>query len=91
MASLTRRQLFRGGFKAGRRAAAMAAGDEQPMPQGAPRTADGLGAIAGDFPPEVLSMEAQRLGLDPDSTDRESLLKAIYEAMAGCGPRQSGR
>ncbi|BDQ34850.1 hypothetical protein JCM14722_23920 [Pseudodesulfovibrio portus] len=53
--------------------------------------ADGLGAIAGDFPPEMLSMEAQRLGLDPDSTDRETLLKAVYEAMAGSGPRSAGQ
>lgn len=91
MASLTRRQLFRGGLKAGRHGAAKAAGDEQPKPEGAPRPKDELGAIAGDFPPEMLSLEAKRLGLDPDSPDRESLLAAVYEAMAGSGPGKTGR
>jgi hypothetical protein len=91
MASMTRRQLFRGGFKTGRHGAAETVGDEQPLPQSASRMADGLGAIAGDFPPEMLSMEAQRLGLDPDSTDRETLLKAVYEVMAGSGPRSTGQ
>ena len=91
MAGLTRRQLFRGNLKAGRPDAAEAAGDDQLKPADAPRRPDELGAIAGDFPPEMLSLEAQRLGLDPDSTDRESLLAAIYDAMAGNGPRSTGR
>jgi|GEM_PF-2642658 len=90
MANMTRRQLFRGSFKAGRHVAAVATGSEQPKPESAPRRMDELGAIAGDFPPEMLSMEAERLGLDPD-TDREALLKAIYEAMAESGPGASGQ
>lgn len=91
MASMTRRQLFRGGFKAERHGVATTVGEEQPGSEGAPRPTNELGAIAGDFPPEMLSMEAKRLGLDPDSTDRESLLMAVYEAMANGGPGSTGR
>ncbi|MBG0788937.1 MAG: hypothetical protein H0S80_00395 [Desulfovibrionaceae bacterium] len=91
MANLTRRQLFRGNLTAGRQDADRAAGDVQHEPAGAPRHPAELGAIAGDFPPEMLSLEAQRLGMDPDSTDRENLLAAIYDAMAGNGPRSPGR
>ncbi len=91
MASMTRRQLFRGSFKAGQRVAGTSAGTQQAEQESATRIPDELRAIAGDFPPEMLSMEADRLGLDPDSSDRETLLKAIYEAMAGGGPRESGR
>ena len=89
MTTMTRRQLFRGSFKAGRHVSAKAAGDEQPTSRNAPRSEAELGAIAGDFPPEMLSMEAERLGLAPDA-DRETLLTAIYEAMAGGGPASSG-
>ena len=91
MADMTRRQLFRGGFKAGRHGAATTVGGDQPGSEGAPRPTNELGAIAGDFPPEMLSLEAKRLGLDPDSTDRESLLTAIYDAMANSGPKSTGR
>ena len=87
MANLTRRQFFRGGFQAGRHVAAVAAGNEQPGPESGPA---GLGAIAGDFPPEMLALEAQRLGLDPDSADRETLLAAVYAAMKGHGPGKAG-
>lgn len=87
MANLTRRQFFRGGFQAGRHVAAVAAGNEQPEPESGPA---GLGAIAGDFPPEMLALEAQRLGLDPESTDRETLLAAVYAAMTGHGPGNAG-
>ncbi|WP_316901030.1 hypothetical protein [Pseudodesulfovibrio indicus] len=89
MTTMTRRQLFRGSFQAGRRVSAAAAGDEQPKSKDATRPEMELGAIAGDFPPEMLSMEAERLGLAPDA-DRETLLTAIYEAMAGSGPSSSG-
>ena len=92
MANLTRRQLFRRSFKAGQRVTAVATGKEQPPPADAPRPRTELNSIAGDFPPELLSMEAERLGLDPDSPDREALLTAVYEAMAGTsGPGESGR
>ena len=92
MANLTRRQLFMGSFKAGQRVAAVATGKEQPTTQDAPRPRKELDSIAGDFPPEMLSLEAERLGLDPDSPDREALLTAVYEAMAGIsGPEESGR
>ena len=91
MASMTRRQLFRGGFKAERHGVATTVGEEQPGSEGAPRPTNELGAIAGDFPPEMLSLEAKRLGLDPDSTDRENLLAAIYDAMAGRDPRSTGQ
>lgn len=91
MADLTRRQLLRGSLRTGRRKAPETEGDEQSAENRAPCAMDGLGAIAGDFPPEMLSMEAERLGLDPDSADRETLLAAVYEAMAGNGPRESGQ
>lgn len=87
MANLTRREFFRGGFQTGRRVAAVAAGNEQPKPEIGPA---GLGAIAGDFPAEMLALEAQRLGLDPDSADRETLLAAVYAAMTGLGPGNAG-
>nr|WP_287413191.1 hypothetical protein [Pseudodesulfovibrio sp.] len=92
MADMTRRQLFRGSFKAGQRVAAVATGEEQPTPMDIKRPKMELDSIASDFPPELLSMEAERLGLDPDSPDREALLTAVYEAMAGThGPGKSGR
>ncbi|WP_319469799.1 hypothetical protein [uncultured Pseudodesulfovibrio sp.] len=91
MANMTRRQLFRGSFKAGRHVAAVAAGEREPRPpERAPLDRADLEAIAGDFPPELLSMEAERLGLDPDSPDRDALLTAVYEAMAGSGPEKTG-
>jgi hypothetical protein len=37
--------------------------------------------IISDFPPTLLRQEAQRLGLEPDSFEREALLQAVYEAM----------
>ena len=37
-------------------------------------------AIAGDFTPGMLAMEAERLGLDPDM-DREDMLAAVMIAM----------
>ena len=40
-----------------------------------------VAAIAGDFTPEMLAMEAERLGLDP-SQDRQVLLAAVMAAMA---------
>jgi len=89
MVTMTRRQLFRGNFKAGQHVAAVAAGNEQAKSEDAPRPETDLGAIAGDFPPELLSMEAERLGLAPDA-DREAQLTAIYEAMVGGGPASSG-
>ncbi len=92
MTAMTRRQLFRGSFKAGQRVAAVATGKEPATPEGTPHHRAELETIAGDFPPELLSMEAERLGLDPDSPDREALLSAIYEAMANAGgPGTSGR
>lgn len=38
--------------------------------------------IAADFPPSLLKIEAVNLGLDPDSHNHESLLRAVHEAMA---------
>lgn len=83
MASVTRREFFGGIFKAGRRVADVATNDEPARTEDAPRLRTEVEAIAGDFPPELLSLEAERLGLDPDSPDREALLMAVYEAMAG--------
>jgi len=37
-------------------------------------------SIAGDFTPEMLAMEAQRLGLDTN-IDREAMLAAVLAAM----------
>jgi len=89
MVTITRRQLFRGNVKAEQHVAAVDTGNEQPRSTDAPRPKTDLGAIAGDFPPELLSMEAERLGLAPDA-DREAQLTAIYEAMVGSGPASSG-
>ena len=90
MAGMTRRELFRGTFKAEQRVTATAQGEPSTQPKRKSPSHTELEAIAGDFPPEMLSMEAQRLGLDPDSPDRETLLAAVYEAMAGSGPGTSG-
>jgi hypothetical protein len=38
-------------------------------------------ALAPDFTPELLHLEAQHLGIDPDSAGTDALLQAIYEAM----------
>ena len=37
--------------------------------------------ITADFPPSLLKLEAQKLGLDPDSHSHDSLLRAVHEAM----------
>jgi len=91
MTRLTRRDFLGRGLRAGKRIAATAIGKDSETQQDAPRQAAELEAIAGDFPPEMLRMEAQRLGLDPDSLDRTALLTAVFEAMAAAGgPRASG-
>ena len=90
MANITRRDIFRGAFKATQRVAGAALADGPARPERIPPSAAGLEAIAGDFPPELLSLEAQRLGLDPESPDREALLAAVYEAMSGRGPGTRG-
>ncbi|MUM78856.1 hypothetical protein GKC30_14570 [Pseudodesulfovibrio sp. F-1] len=87
---MTRRNIFRGAFKATQRVADAALTDGSARPERIPPSPAELEAIAGDFPPELLSLEAQRLGLDPESPDREALLVAIYEAMSGRGPGASG-
>lgn len=38
-------------------------------------------AFAADFPPEILTEEAQRLGINPD--DRAAVLAAIAEKLKG--------
>lgn len=38
-------------------------------------------ALMADFPPTLLNEEALRLGLDPASTDRDTLLRAIHREM----------
>jgi hypothetical protein len=38
-------------------------------------------ALAPDFTPELLHLESQHLGIDPDSVGTDALLQAIYEAM----------
>lgn len=37
-------------------------------------------ALAGDLPPELLAMEAERLGLDPDK-DKAEVARAVSEAL----------
>ena len=37
--------------------------------------------ISADFSPALLHLEAERLGINPKSCDRENLLRAVYEAM----------
>ena len=38
-------------------------------------------AFQADFPPALLAEEAARLGLDPHTTDRDGLLRAVYQRM----------
>ena len=90
MACLTRRDLFKGTFSAEKPAASTDANAPSSLAERTPLSWNELEAIAGDFPPEMLSMEAKRLGLDPDSPDRETLLAAVYRAMTGSGPEKSG-
>ena len=48
-----------------------------------------FGSLAGDLPPELLAMEAESLGLAPE-TDRAQLMAAIHEAMLARGkPRDA--
>jgi hypothetical protein len=41
-------------------------------------------SILSDLPPELMAMEAERLGLDP-RTDREQVIAALQAAMHGPG------
>jgi len=85
MSRCSRRHLFRQAGSAGKRIVGL----ERPMgaapPQAERNARADLTAIAGDFPPELLALEAQRLGLDPDQTDRDTLLAAVSRAMAAGG------
>jgi hypothetical protein len=54
--------------------------DSQPLHQEADSFSDYL-TIASDFSPALLRREALRLRLDPESTDGEKLLRALYKAM----------
>jgi len=91
MANMTRRDIFRGKFTAGQQKSAASKNETPIHEEGRTTSCPELEAIAGDFPPELLSMEAERLGLDPNSPDRDTLLAAVYEAMAGSGPGENGR
>jgi len=42
---------------------------------------EGCLTLPPDFTPELLHLEAQHLGIDPDSVGTEALLQAIHEAM----------
>jgi hypothetical protein len=37
--------------------------------------------ISSDFSPNLLRMEAKRLGIDPEAIDSDDLLRAVYEVM----------
>jgi hypothetical protein len=54
--------------------------DSQPLHQEAEWFSDCF-TIASDFSPALLRQEALRLGLDPESTDGDKLLRALYKAM----------
>ncbi len=41
---------------------------------------DHRSAAAGDFPPELLAMEAERLGLDAEK-DKDEVIRAVSEAL----------
>ncbi|NDV18678.1 hypothetical protein GO013_04495 [Pseudodesulfovibrio sp. JC047] len=91
MAHLTRRQLFKGSLPKRPHGAAETQGNGHPAHADAPRSTMALNSIAGDFPPELLALEAERLGLDPDSPDRDALLLAVHDAMTEAyGPKESG-
>lgn len=55
-------------------------------PARAPSPVD-YGSLAGDLPPELLAMEAERLGLDPEA-DRDKLMAALHDAMLPDGPKR---
>lgn len=81
MERVSRRNFFGEALRAGIRTLGQAVGGETGA---APAPAD-IGSLSGDFPPELLAMEAERLGLDPE-TDRDELLRAVHTAMGGSGP-----
>lgn len=90
MSNYSRRHLFRQATQAGKRIIGLC-DDGEPVrePAGGGLRA-GIDAIAGDFPPEMLALEAERLGLDPESTGRDALLESLYQAMAAAGETKSG-
>lgn len=47
-----------------------------------------FGSLAGDLPPELLAMEAERLGLAPGA-DRAELVAAVHEAMLALGKEKN--
>lgn len=46
-----------------------------------PSDAADLAMLQSDFPPELLDEEAARLGLDPKTTDRDTVLRAVLTKM----------
>lgn len=79
MSMLTRRQFFGGQFLLRKSKNTEPDPAEELQQHGDSR--HGADAVSGDFPPEMLAMEAKRLGLHPDTMDRSTLLTAIYETM----------
>lgn len=82
-AAITRKEFLHGLWPWPRRAAddrARPVADDVP-PQAHPADVADLGALGADFPPEMLNQEAERLGLDPRTVDRDTLLRAVFRKM----------
>jgi hypothetical protein len=76
---VSRREFFREAGRAGLRRLAEAVDGLRSA--GSSEEPD-LPAMAHDFSPELLAMEAERLGLDP-LKDRERVIRAVYAALGG--------
>ncbi|MCB2099781.1 MAG: hypothetical protein KDE22_02845 [Rhodobacterales bacterium] len=74
--AISRKDLLHGLF---RPSAHKAEAEACPMPR--PAIDPDLAALAADFPTEFLNEEAARLGLDPQTTDRDTLLRAVFLKM----------
>ena len=84
---VSRREFFREAGRAGLRRLAEAVGQlSAPRPRAEPV----LPAMDHDFSPELLAMEAERLGLDP-LKDRGKIVKAVYDALGGTEDVSPGR
>lgn len=90
MSNYSRRHLFRQAARAGKRIIGQDDGRGLAPTSAGGGLMAGIDAIAGDFPPELLALEAERLGLDPESTGRDALLESLYQAMAAAGETKSG-
>ena len=77
--AISRKDLLHGLFRPRLHPAHPARDDDTPPSR--PAIDPDLAALAADFPTEFLNEEAARLGLDPQTTDRDTLLRAVFLKM----------